>query len=579
MVTMDKNLEAQHKAQVRSTAECQAYYFESESQVAAFDSINSVPEARPEVVQQLFDSIGEQFHPKLDLAVSKGIKAYQERNGGELPHASVISAALHAGLSVLKDNHGVQGFDSIQALHSEAASVVPAQSIVTIASVIANSLPFIAILPNTINSNLVPVVSVRFVADSDFAATKAGDHMDGEKAALPYFEGRFGFALVLSTGSTYTVTPRTQYLSFTAKTPDTSAPVLPFVPSNISIRLNGLEIGNTRDRKNSKIAGSISATAKDHGVVIGSTEYKLTGSAINLDTGLISVTLNQAIPAGAQLTVHLVADWQAKDPATKVNKIQPCGIDVETEFDTVMAASARMTINVSIESMNQMAQELGLGFVGACIGIMQGKYYLEQNSRLLRDGKELAKLNGWVESFDASRSAAGNLAAAVNTTGDLIGEVFKYIDKVILDIAHRSGGTTSMYDLVVGDNGSLFFKQLPAEKFTPTGAFASSYGEMVRIGSTPDGKNVYHSPNPQQIISESDTTSEILVIGRSAQPVRNPFVGFIATPPTVVSAQPVSEFETNCGVHANMAAEQNPLPRYAKQLGVVEMSNLPAFSH
>lgn len=582
MAPLEEHLREQHEAMKRSTAQCAAYYFTGTGEVAGFDSIQCEPEQRPDVIGKIFDSIGngeieQTFHPKIDQAVRSGISAFQKRNGGELPDPSVIAAALHAGLSISKRAvKVVPGFDSIEALHSEGVSVVPAQTVVTIAAVIANSLPFIALLPNTNNSNQVPIVSVRYVANSTFGAMAKGDYIDGEKASLPYFEGRFEYALALSSGSTYTVTPRTKYLDFEAKTPDTGAQVLPFIPGNISIRLNGHELAHTRDRSKSKTSGTITAIAKEHGVTIGSTTYTLTGSAINLDTGAISVTLSGAIPNGAVLSVHLVADWQAKDPTTQLNKLQPCGIDIETEHDSVIAASVRMSIGVTVESINQMASELGLGFVGNCIALMQGKYFLEQNTRLLREAKSRAKLSaGWTLTFDASRGVAGNLSATFNTSGDLMGEVMKFIDAAVMGISQRSGGITSMYDLLVGDTGAIFFKQMPSDKFKPTGMVASSFGEIVRLGTTADGKNIYHTPTAQSVISESATTSEIMVIGRSAEPVRNPFVGHIETPPTVVSANSVSPFEQNIGIHASMAAEQNPLSRCADQIGLIEILNLP----
>lgn len=579
MAGLENHLQEQHDAMQRSIAQCSAYYFTQTGEVAGFDSIQCEPGNRPEVLQAVFDSIGSEHHEKLDEAVRLGISTFQARNGGELPDASVIAAALHAGVSIAsraKQPDVIKAFDSITAMHSEGVSVVPAQTIVTIAAVIANSLPFIALLPNTNNSNQVPLVSVRYVANSDFGAMSKGDYIDGEKAALPYFEGRFEYAMSNTSGTTYGVTARTQYADFEAKTPNTSSAVLPFVSGNVSIRLNGRELAHTRERSKSVTSGVITAIAKEQGVTIGNTTYKLTGSSISVGTGEISVTLNNAIPNGAVLSVHLVADWEAKDPANpKANKLNPCGIDITEEHDSVIAANVRMAITVSIESINQMAYELGLGFVGNVVALMQGKYFLEQNTRVLRDGKKLAELSGWTPKvFDASRGVSGNLSAAFNTTGDLFGEVMKYIDAACMGIKQRSGGLVTTFDLLVGDIGSIFFKQVSGDKVKLTGAVASSYGEIVRLGTTADGKNIYHTPTCQGIITEAPTATEIMIVGRSAEPVRNPFVGHIKTPPTVVSANPVSAFEQEVGVHASMAAEQNPLSRCAEQVGLVQIINL-----
>ncbi|MGS4228106.1 hypothetical protein ACOAMD_19765, partial [Acinetobacter baumannii] len=72
------------------------------------------------------------------------------------------------------------------------------------------------------------------------------EYLDGANASKPYVEGRFRFALSNGgAGTTYTVTARTGYEDFKAKTPDAKASLLPFIAGNVSIKINGKEVAHT----------------------------------------------------------------------------------------------------------------------------------------------------------------------------------------------------------------------------------------------------------------------------------------------------------------------------------------------
>lgn len=60
----------------------------------------------------------------------------------------------------------------------------------------------------------------------------------------------------------------------------------------------------------------ISAIAEKSAKIAGE-EYTVTGSSINLDTSVISVTLNQELPAGVKLEVCLIADFDARDTSNR----------------------------------------------------------------------------------------------------------------------------------------------------------------------------------------------------------------------------------------------------------------------
>lgn len=590
MNQLSQEMQKVYDAQIVATKQCSDYYFAG-GQLAQFDSVVTSPEKMPDALKAIYDNLGSEWIEKIDKAVHLGIEAYKARNGGDLPSASVMASAIQAGANIAKrveDGNFAKGlFDSVKQATEQAgfddvtngqyeqSSIVPALTVVTIANVIANSLPLVSLLPNPQGSVRIPVVAVRYTTDSTFGAMKAGEYLDGATAAQQYVEGRFSYALSNNgSGTEYSVVARTVYKDVVARTPDENARLLPFLAGNVSIRINGLEVAHTRGEHNlSVVKGKIAALIK-RSVTIAETEYTVTKAEVNIDESKITVTLDKELPEGAVMTVSLVTNYDAKDETTKNYKLQPVGVSLEPYYEVLQSVPIHARIEISANTQNQLANELGLGFVGAALATIQGKIYLEQNVRLLKEAKERAIFAGRTYTFDVSRSVAGNLTQAVNTTGDLIGEIMKFVELAKQKIQQASGGVTTKFDMYVGNKGAVFFKQLSADNFRQTGATAS-FGEIVRIGTLKDGTDVYQTPNEQGVITEGDTTAQVFLLGRGNEPARNPFVGTITMPMTIREAKPDGRtvvFYTQ----GQMAAEINPLDRYADQSAVINMINLQA---
>lgn len=574
----------QYQAQVSAVNQCQNYFYQK-GETTGFDSAQGMPETKPTALNNILNIVGFDSAGDIDNAIKVGISQYQYCHGGELPHASVLATALDAGLSMAKavDKYTdtqkqnllklESGFDDVSNTHQESVSIVPAMTVATIATVIAYAAPIIAYIPNNNGSNEVPIVAARFVTDRAFGAMEKGDYLDGVNASKPYSEGRFRFALSNGgNGAVYTVVARTQYDDFAAKTPKAGAPLLPFIGGNISIRINGKEVAHTRNRSKSKLAGQISAIAEKKALIAG-TEYSVAGSAINLDTSEISVTLNQALPAGAKLEVFLVADFDARDNSNKF-KLEPVGVSIAPDYESLVSSPIVTQIRASKLLVNQVTNELKVGFVGTAVALMQGKIYLEQTVRLLGEGKERALYNEREYTFDASRGVTGNLAAAYNTTGDLFGELMKYIEAAKTKIIQDTGGATVGFELHVGDSAKVFFAQLSSDKMPIKTGATAGHGQIVRIGTLADGTNVYHVPSSAEVLVEAGQAFEMLLVGRGSEPVRNPLVGFIEMPLTVSEATPDPR-ESLLGLIGSQAAELNPLDRYADQFALLKAINMP----
>ena len=553
--------------------------------VNKFDSIDPDSDdgaQLPDCLKPMFDSITDPAGRAMVMAgIRQGIDGYKARNGGEEPSARMVAFGLAAGASLFaKDSqHGknafeLNGFDDINAMSHDGVSVVPAMTVVTIATAIASSLNIIAMLPNAIASNEVPLVYGRMTANRKYGGLEASDYLDGVKASFGYFENRHRFAMPNTSGNVYQVTPRVAYLDYAAKTPDTSTIAAPFLGGRVRIFVSGVEVANDRSRKNAKQSGTHSLTAIPD-IVIASTAVAVSAGTVNLDTHLISVTFAAPLPVGAVVHVDVVFDFERNDLTTGQPIIQLPGVDIETEHDVVLASPSRFQIKASIDAITQMSNELNVGFMGAALSIAQNKFYLEQTLRLLHEGKDRAEYNGRVYGFDASRGVTGNLAAAYNTSGDLIGEIRRVIGFAQLGIVQAVGQSVSTFDMFVGDRGAIWFKTLRDDVITLSNAPMATHTQIVRIGTLKDGTNIYHVPTSTGLLAETNTGAEALLVARSTEAAKAPFVGFMAVPPMIRTANP-SEFTEQVGVYSRTAAELNPLERYGDQIAVISMTNLPA---
>ncbi|MGA4742458.1 hypothetical protein ACPC5Q_03715 [Acinetobacter junii] len=584
MSVLSEQQNALYQAQLAATTQCQNYFYQN-GVTAGFDSVNNMVETRPTALNEILTIVGFDSAADIDNAIKVGLSQYQYCHGGDLPHASILATALDAGLSIARKVNsytGAQkenlaqlesGFDDISNTHQESVSIVPAMTVATIATLIAFASPIIAYIPNSNGSNEVPIVAARFTTDIAFGAMTKGEYLDGVSASKPYSEGRFRFALDNGgAGATYTVTAHTQYDDFKNKTPNLNAPLLPFIGGNVSIRIHGKEVAHTRNRSKSKLTGQISAIAEKSAKIAG-IEYKVIASSINLDTSVISVTLDQELPSGVKVEAFLVADYDARDNSNKF-KLNPVGVSMAVDYESMVSSPIVAQIRASKLLMNQITNELNVGFVGTALSLMQGKIYLEQTVRLLGEGKERAQYNEREYIFDASRGVTGNLAAVYNTSGDLFGELMKYIEAAKTGIVQDSGGATVGFDLYVGDSAKVFFAQLSADKMPVKTGATAGHGQIVRIGTLADGTNVYHLPTSAGVLAEADQTFEMELVGRGSEPVRNPLVGFIEMPLTVSEATPDPR-ESLLGLIGSQAAELNPLDRYADQFALISTLNMP----
>jgi hypothetical protein len=525
-------------------------------------------------LKAMFDSLGPiEAKEVLAKGVEQGIQRYEQIHG-EKPTAAMVGFGIGVGASVyhkhaLDHFAGIQGFDDIGNDNHEATAVVPAMTVVTIATAIANSLPIVAMQPNPIGSNTVPLVYLRLTANKKHGALASDEYLDGESAMLPYVENRFEFAATTADQLAYTVTCSASYADYDDMTPDAAA--APFLGGQVAVLVNGVEVANDFARKSSKTSGTHPLIASDDLVLPnGGTVSGL----VNLDNHTVTINFTEALNPTDEVTVEFVLDYERTDSSGNP-VLQPPGVNFETEYDRITAAPWRSRVTATIDVQTQLANEMSIGFVPVALGMMQQRFYIEQNQRLLKKGKRRAIQNGRVYTFDASRGVTGNLAAAYNKTGDLIAEALKIVALARTDINKTVGASATDFDLFVTDRAAHLFMQMNGDMFSQTGAQIGIHTQIVRIGRLADGTNVYYVPDSARVLNEEPTASEIMLIARSSEAAKSAFVGHVPVPPMVREANP-DEFKTQVGVFGRFAARMNPLRRFADQIAVINMTNLPS---
>lgn len=596
-MALTKDEKAQHdaaQAEISATGNFLKQYQTARGQagvttVDAYDSCHAagekqgnLEEAIPKTLIDIFDSIHPDGKPYVLRAIEAGIEGYRAVNGGDMPRADMVASGLAAGLLAAK---GIDGYDSangtqLNSAGMESNAVVPSATIVAITTRIANALPLVAYLPNSNGSNVVPIIYGRNIAKNTYGEVKAGEFLDGPCASLQYFDPQFEFAATqdVADPKTYTLSPTVAYADNAKRTPDTNAKKLPFVGGRVRVYVKGVEVGNDATQNHAKFEGeSAIIPVPGHKLKIKNAagdlvDVKMVSGTANLDTKTIEILFSEEFPADVEVTVNLIADYEAKDSDGRPVLTVP-SLDVDLIARQVYAYPMRAIYRATREAINQMQRELGVDMRGAVTAVVSSKFALEQNIRLLKNAKRRAV--GFDRVITADLSRAATATAAFNNTSEQARELLVTISTSKVMINKLLDITPAGHDIFVTDKMSVLFDNLADD--THYRKIASAVGapnQIVRIGSLDGGVNVYHVPADSGLLKEVDDAAEIMIVGRGAEPVRNPFVGFVTTPMTVRESNTV-DFEDGVTIQGSQASELNPLERFADQVVVIHVTNLP----
>lgn len=565
----------------------------------AFDSIlASHPEGRdvafsdlPVSLQRILShpSIAGEQQPIFD-GIADGIAEYKRRHGGDEPPAHVLAAALTTAAMPFgggeKQDAAEVTFDSLSLGHHESNSVVPAATQVVITYGISNSLPIVSMLPNPMGSNELPIVYGDVVAGLDMGAMRVGDKMDGDKAGMPYLENRHILTATKGATGAFTLPVHMAYTAERAANgmvkfvPDTSSPKAPFLGGRVAIMVKGQEIANDKHRQHGTLKGTSVLQALDP-VIIGADKYILTSASADLDNHDVTMQFditNGAEPAAEDVTVEIIFDYERKNASGQKILPEP-STDMEFLHRSIYAHPSRSRSTATIDSITQLANELGVNWYAAAQTIAMQRYYFEQTSRLLRTAFNMCLYNqdpesGRVITFDFNKTGVSptNIADAFANIQITLGVARTRLSRAI-------NMAINGYDIYVSDRGAAFFSGMGAQNYESTGVGFGDQYSVYRIGRLKNsGANVYYVPQSMGVFNEDGaaaTTAHALIAPRPTVPAQAPFVGMIAVPPMVLTSNG-DAFEKDVAIYSRQAAETNPIPRYGNQCMLIELINLPA---
>ncbi|MCU4320678.1 hypothetical protein [Acinetobacter bereziniae] len=542
---------------------------------------------------------GKAFNAILD-SIASGCQAYRNRNGGDMPNASLVASAL-ATASLLYDgldstmtnglydsanNSGSKltnayFMDSVNSNHSAHTAEVPALAMVTIATTIANAMPVVAYLPNPKGTQTVPLVYVRQVARMDYGQMRKDDFLDGARSAGQYFDAVHRFAM----------TPDADRKVFTVKTArcvldkktlevDAQSGDLPIVAGATTIMVGGMPFAN--DEQNHNTSGAISGdlqllSLSQNGVTLAGESYKLVQGKVTLGkTGEITVTFDKAIPDDVAVIANVVADYEARDASNNYILSAP-SVDAKLEYSSVTAYAIRSIYTATIDALTQMQNELGVDMRSAFIALVISKLMLEQNCRLLRQARDRAIGQGSQRGVDLTRGS--DMTQAFNTTASIASEIIPALEEAKRRMIGKSSHAPVGFDVYVTGTLSTLMKTLADDtNFIPTGLTMGLPNSIVRIGSR-GSDNFYYVPEEAEVLTEVNSSgkiaSEMLIVARNAEPAKSVFVGHIAVP-VITDDVLANAFERGVQFYTRQASEMNKNSRFGGQVFILKVLNLPA---
>lgn len=578
----DKTTSMEQAAEVSATARFMGDYLTSlasgKKRLEAFDSAVHVNDkvVMPPALKTVFDSFNDKSKDDVLLAFGRAVDSFKKRHGGELPSASLVASAFCDAANIVKSSkNNFSAYDSLTYGHSESLSIVPTLAIVVMSMRIAQSIPSLAVLPNPKGSNEVPLVYVRNQVNKKFGALDANDWVDGSKATLQYFDNNWEFKMVpTGTANQFQVVSHVAYADADQLTVDTSSTLAPFLGGRVRILVNGVEVANDAYTGHKTKSGINNLNALGTPVTINGTTIVWGGGTASLDDHTITANFGAALPVDAVVTANVIFDYERKNPSTDTYLLAPPGLDADVKKYSIFAYPIRAQVALTIDAVTQMMNELGVDANGSAVAVIVAKFYLEQNIRLLKGAKRRA-LNRTGGPVVSDLSRGSDLTEGFNNTSDIVKEVMPKISAAKMRINERTNNGPIGFDIYVGKKGALLCDNLPQDSnFTRTNAVVGATDAIVRIGSFNDETNVYFVPTGSGVITESETTTQMLVIARNSEAAKSIFVGHTAVP--IVSLAVTKEaFEKGVGIYGRNAAEQNPNPRFADQCEVVNIINLP----
>lgn len=500
----------------------------------------------PETLQAVLDEAKGDESSIVTRAILDGVDVYEAQHGSAAP-ADVIEMALHSAYATTEAARRKFSLDSASSLHHDQISLQPNRAVVAILAAMGEAIPFAHYLPADIGSNEAKLAIMTHHAGSKFGSYDQNALLDGVDSGNTY----------ISSSRVHTSTPAAADGAVTGKitkqqatedTCDSAAGDLKLLRGRTIVYVDGRVAAREVDSSgsgNSPISGTIN---------VGGTNYAI-GGTINTDTGAYALTTTPKLPETVPVVVEGFIDFE------RAPELTPSIISAVNTF-SLYAKPWRVTTHQTIDSRTQMANELGLDPYSESVIAIQAQFANERHYDVLRKGRRLAALN--TAQFDFGAAAQHQDSGRAAVWQDFSYPLGVVSQKMAEDTMNH--GVTHLY---VGKRVAAQYLGLPSTIFQPSG-IAPRPG-IFRLGRLFGMYDVYYTPKG---LNETQTSAQILAVGRATDVTRNPVVLGDAVPPTVVPLAVNADLRQGAGFYARNFTAVNPHDPSSRGFAMIEVVNM-----
>lgn len=504
----------------------------------------------PHELQVVLDEAQDDVEKKAVLnALMDGCSEYEAAHGTAIPD-DLVAQALHNAYSTTREAKTI--LDSVaDNNHSANNSLQPNRAVISIVSTLAETCPWALYLPADIGSNEAKLAILTHRANSKFGSYAVNDPMDGVDCGNPFISSsRINTSKPSAeAGKEGQIAGKITAIQTDENTCDPQAGDLKLLRGRTVVYVQGRVAASEAPNAAGTGASPISGT-----INLAGTEYAIAGT-INTDTGEYTLTSTPALPAEVEVAVEGFIDFE-RDPT-----LTP-GIMTQVQTYALYAKPWRCHTYLSMDSRTQMANELGLDPLSESLVQINTQFALERHYQAIAMGKRLASNNQ--TEFDFSKAMAHQDSARNEVWRD-----FAYplglVDQRMAN-ATINHGVTHLY---VGERIMAQLTGLPTTFFQPSGLTARP--SIYRVGRLFGRFEVYYTP---KLLKETETSSQILCVGRATDVARNPVVFGDAVAPVTLPLAVNADLRQGVGYYARNFTAVNPHAESANGFALINVINM-----
>jgi hypothetical protein len=513
---------------------------------------------RPKMFDELAGRMPDGTESEVLGAILDGCEEYAARHGSG-PSPDVVEAAIQQGVSCFnpKSLDGRPLYDSATSSAHDQISLQPNRAVTAIIRTIAEAIPFAGYLPVDIGSNQSKVIIAQTLAGSNFGDYTIGATLEGVNCG-----GNYALAYRLAT---MTSSDRTSYAvqfftgNLTTGEPDTTTTPVKVLRGRTNVYVNGLLCGSEVPNSNSTVANSPITGS----VTIDGVTYTFTG-AVTIATGAVTVTFSSQLPATMANGNAIVVSAEAYIDYDSQPGLIPLVTVIATTYDLFATENRIYTAN-TFGSAQQMRNEAGLDPETLATVKFQDQHTMERHYKFLK----FARINGAANNsrtFNMNFVARGNQLTRAMIIQDLAATIGAASQQMANDTMDH--GITHIY---TGQFFGSILQGCPDFIWRPAGVPARA--GIYKLGTLFGMYEVYYSPKVVQEAADG-SASELICVGVSTQPARNPFLMGDAVPPTLLPLATNPDLKRQAAYYVRDFTQPNPHQVSGRGCALIKLTNM-----